>query len=247
MIPKIIHFCWLSSDPYPSKIKKCLDSWPALLSGYEIWLWDFNRLGAAANDWVHEAFDNRKYAFAADFIRAYALYHYGGIYLDSDVELIRNFDSFLHLPYFFCQESGGWDIEAACMGAEKGHPLFKQLLGHYEGRHFVRPDGTLDTRPIPEILQKIIDGQYNVKHIETIDEFDFSRDTLSILPSDYFSPIDTCTMELNTTPRTIAIHHFAASWCSPHKRFKKRIQRILGGDITRSIIRVKRLFRSHCM
>ena len=99
MIPKIIHFCWLSDDPYPKKIQFCLDTWKKKLPDYEIMLWDFNRFPKDKSVWVSEAFDARKYAFAADYIRFYALYNYGGIYLDSDVEVIKNFDDFLHLPY----------------------------------------------------------------------------------------------------------------------------------------------------
>ncbi|MDE7125473.1 MAG: glycosyl transferase [Muribaculaceae bacterium] len=246
MIPKIIHFCWLSNDPYPSKIRRCIDTWSRMLPDYEIWLWDFSRLGNAANDWVHEAFDRKKYAFAADFIRVYALYNYGGIYLDSDVELVKSFDQFLHLPYFFCRESGGWAVEAACMGAEKGHPFFKYLVDHYKNRHFVRPDGSLDMLTMPEIMQQVVDRHFKIKHIDSIDDFDDSQSLLSILPSEYFSPIDTRTMELRTTRRTVAIHHFAASWCSPSMRLKKRLQRMLGAKLTRSIMSAKRIFqRTH--
>ena len=243
MIPKIIHFCWLSKDPYPASIKRCIDSWADKLDGYEIWLWDFERLADATNDWVREAFGMKKYAFAADFVRAYALYNYGGIYLDSDVELVGNFDRFLHLPYFFCRESGGWAIEAACMGAEKGMPMFANLVEYYRDRHFVRPDGSLDTLTMPEIIQQEVERHYTIASIDTPDEFDHSPGVLSILPADYFSPIDTRTMELRTTARTVAIHHFAASWCSPSMRIKKRIQKLLGGRLTRSIISAKQILR----
>lgn len=244
MIPKIIHFSWLSKDPYPAKIRKCIDSWSKVLPDYRIMLWDFDRLGDAANVWVHEAFDNKKYAFAADFVRAYALYNYGGIYLDSDVEVLKNFDDFLDLPYFVGQESGGWIVEAACMGAEKGLPLFRRLTEYYKDRHFVKADGTFDTLPMPEIMQAVVDRHYKVKRIESIAEFDPSPDTLSVLPADYFSPIDIRTMQLKTTGRTVAIHHFAASWCSRRMRLKKRIQRMLGGPITRSIISMKNKLRT---
>ena len=88
MIPKIIHFCWMSGDPYPEKIQKCIDSWKKILPDYEFWLWDSNRFDMESSVWVKEAFAARKYAFCADYIRCFALYTYGGIYLDSDVEVL---------------------------------------------------------------------------------------------------------------------------------------------------------------
>ena len=109
MIPKIIHLCWLSGDPYPPKIAKCLETWKKHLADYEIILWDTNRFDLNSSIWVRQAFEKKKYAFAADFIRFYALYHFGGIYLDSDVEVLKSFDDLLDLPYF--------------MGVEKAHVL----------------------------------------------------------------------------------------------------------------------------
>ena len=82
MIPKRIHLCWLSGDPYPQKIQKCIDSWKVHLPDYEIMLWDLKRFDIAQVPWVEQAFRVKKYAFAADYIRLYALYNYGGIYLD---------------------------------------------------------------------------------------------------------------------------------------------------------------------
>ena len=87
MIPKQIHLCWLSGDPYPAKIEKCLASWKKHLPDYEVVLWDTERFDLESVPWVKQAFEAKKYAFAADYIRFYALYNYGGIYLDSDVEV----------------------------------------------------------------------------------------------------------------------------------------------------------------
>ena len=92
MIPKRIHLCWLSGDPYPAKIGKCLASWKKHLPDYEVVLWDTKRFDLESSPWVKQAFEAKKYAFAADYIRFYALYNYGGIYLDSDVEVLRSFD-----------------------------------------------------------------------------------------------------------------------------------------------------------
>ena len=119
MIPKVIHFCWLSGDPYPPLIAKCIESWKINLPDYQIILWDTKKIDVTSNVWLEQAYKCRKYAFAADYIRFYALYNYGGIYLDADVEVIKSFDDLLSLQQFIGEDASG-DIEAAVMGAEKG-------------------------------------------------------------------------------------------------------------------------------
>lgn len=98
MIPKRIHLCWLSGDPYPQKIQKCIDSWKIHLPDYEIMLWDLKRFDIAQVPWVEQAFQGQEVCFCRDYIRLYALYNYGGIYLDSDVEVLKSFDPLLDLP-----------------------------------------------------------------------------------------------------------------------------------------------------
>lgn len=240
MIPKIIHFCWLSNDPYPKQIQECLDTWAQKLPGYEIRKWDFNRFPKDKSDWVSEAFDNKKYAFAADYIRNYALFHEGGIYLDSDVEVLSSFDPLLHLPYFFGYENGSGFIEAAVMGAEPGNPIFAKMLKHYEGRHFVKPDGTLDTLPLPQVMQEVLGGEYEIKSIADIEHFDPSPSKVSVLPFDFFSPIHIEHRELESTDRTIAIHRFAASWQPWSKKLKKIVKKIVGPKATKWYINKKR-------
>ena len=241
MIPKKIHFCWLSNDPYPQTIQRCIDSWHKILPDYEIVLWNFERLGNNCPDWVREAFDKKMYAFAADWIRVYALYNFGGIYLDSDVEMLRPFDNLLHLPYFVCRESGGWIVEAACMGSQKGHPLFREVLKHYHNRHFVKPDGSLDTLTMPEIFTDVINKNFKIENIPSPFHFNFKPDVISVLPEEYFSPLHTVTLKLNLTPNTYAIHHFAGSWMPKSWHWKKRIQRILGASITHRIQSLKKI------
>lgn len=240
MIPKIIHFCWLSDDPYPEQIQRCIDSWSERLPGYEIRKWDFKRFPKEKSVWVKEAFEQKKYAFAADYIRNYALYHEGGIYLDSDVEVLQDFDSLLHLPYFFGYENGSGCIEAAVMGSEPGNPIFGKMLNYYEGRHFVNPDGSLETLPLPQLKAKILADDYTIKDIERIEDFDFSPSVISVLPFDYFSPIHIEHRELQSTDRTITIHRFAASWAPWHKKMKKFIKRLVGHKATKWYIAQKR-------
>ena len=242
MIPKVIHYCWLSDDPHPAKIARCIASWNKHLPNYEIRLWDFKRFPRGKSRWVDEAFDYGKYAFAADYIRAYALYHEGGIYLDSDVEVLKSFDDFLELPYFFGRESDSGAVEAAVMGSEKGNPIFKELLDYYDTHSFISPDGTPDMLPLPSRMNNILNRRAEVVTIDSIEKFSAAPERISIFTSDYFSPIHLVNMRMERTPRTVTIHHFAGSWSSPWLKMKKTLQKLLGPTITSAIQSVKHTF-----
>ena len=126
----------MSGNPYPTDIKKCIDSWKKILPDYEIKLWDTNSFDINSSIWVKEAFEQKKYAFCADYIRLYALFNYGGIYLDSDVEVIKSYNNLLDLPYFMGFESTNV-IEAATIATEKNNPFIKECLDYYKDRHFI--------------------------------------------------------------------------------------------------------------
>lgn len=246
MIPKIIHLCWLSGDPYPAKIRRCLDSWKRRLPDYEVMLWDRNRFDIYSVPWVRQAFEAKKYAFAADYIRMYALYHHGGIYLDSDVEVLRSFDDLLDLPYFAGAESAG-TIEAAVLGAEKGCDWVKWCLDYYDGRQFVKPDGSYDIRMLPEIMHEVISRHRKIEvlaggsdALEMLRRLDLSK-AVYVLPQEYFSPKVFDSREVQLTPRTYAIHHYQNSWFS-HKAFwyyrtRTLLIRLLGYKTVRAVER----------
>lgn len=221
MIPKVIHLCWLSGDPYPSKIRKCIDSWKKHLPDYEIRLWDLKRFDIDSVPWVAQAFKARKYAFAADYIRLYALYNYGGIYLDSDVEVLKSFDNLLSLPYFVGAENAG-TIEAAIIGAEKGCDWIKACLDYYDGRNFMDENGQMDIRMLPEIMNETIERLKPVVNltdpdIDALKNRDMSE-AVYVLPKDFFSPKIFDSREVILTPHTYAIHHYQNSWFS-HQAF----------------------------
>lgn len=218
MIPKIIHFCWLSDDPYPDKIQRCMDSWKRYLPDYEFIHWNFGRFPRGTSLWVDQAYENKKYAFAADYIRVYALYHYGGIYLDTDVEVLKSFDELLDLPYFLGRENSKAGIEAAALGCEKENSLIKDILDTYEGKSFVNPDGSLNVEPMPIRFRACVDAKYQYKIIEKKEDFDNDPSVINVFPADYFSPKRFDTNEIETTERTYSIHHFAATWAEPYNR-----------------------------
>lgn len=212
MIPKIIHYCWLSHDPYPEQIQKCIDSWKKNLPDYKIMLWNYDRFPRGKSKWVDQAFDNHKYAFAADYIRLYALYNYGGIYLDSDVEVLKPFDDLLDLPYFIGQENTPSGIEAATIGCKRGWNLIKTMLSYYENREFKKLDGTFSTLPLPLIFRKCIESYYKYNPIKGKSDYKKRVDIINVFPIDWFSPKHWLTKEFNMTSNTYSIHHFAGSW-----------------------------------
>lgn len=240
MIPKILHLCWLSGDAYPTKIAWCIESWKKYLPDYEIILWDTNRFNLSTSRWVREAFEKKKYAFAADYIRFYALYEMGGIYLDSDVEVLRSFDDLLDQPYFIGAEKAGTP-EAAIIGAEKGCDWIKQCLDYYDNRPFVKPDGSLDIRKLPEIMSEQISKLKPLRVLsltesQNIRSMDFSKEVL-VMNDAYFSPKVFDSRKVELTPYTYAIHHYQNSWFSAkakaYYRFRTLLINILGYDFVR--------------
>ena len=210
MIPKIIHLCWLSNNDYPPKIKRCLKSWQKYLPEYKIMLWDTKRFNLDESIWVKQAFTKKKYAFATDYIRFYALYNYGGIYLDSDVEVLKSFNDLLQLPYFMGAEKAG-TIEAAILGAEKGTEWIKICLDYYTDKTFIKQDSSLDIRKLPEIM------------VEELEKFK----PIHYLDVEYFSPKIFDSREVLITPRTYAIHHYQNSWFSHKAKIYYRTRTIL--------------------
>jgi len=228
MIPKVIHYCWLSGDPYPASIQKCLDSWSRVLPDYEIVLWDLNRFKLEDSLWVKQAFEAKKYAFAADYIRLHALYNYGGIYLDSDVEVLKPFDDLLDLPYFIGRENTPDGIEAATMGCEKGMPLMQKMLERYIGRPFIKGDGSYDVETMPLVFRDCIKKYYKVNNISCIEDFKDDKDVINLFPVEFFSPKTWNKVTLDITDNTYSIHHFAASWYSGEDVMKAKMRKLLG-------------------
>lgn len=245
MIPKIIHLCWLSGDPYPPKIAKCLKTWDKYLSDYEVVLWDTKRFDLNSSVWVKQAFENKKYAFAADYIRFYALYHMGGIYLDSDVEVLKNFDEFLDLPYFVGAEKAQTP-EAAVIGAERGCDWIKQCLDYYQDRSFVKEDGSLDIRKLPEIMVEQISKLKPIRVLSLEDSLhvrkhDLQKEVL-VLNDAFFSPKVFDSREVEITPYTFAIHHYQNSWFSPKAKIYYRTRSFLVKLFGLSLVRRMEIF-----
>ena len=165
MIPKIIHYCWLSKDKKPDSIQKCINSWKKHLPEYELRLWDIDSFDFNSLAFTRDALAAKKWAFVSDYVRLYALYHFGGIYLDTDVLAFDKLDKLLENRFFTgleMRDKAHTDIylEAAIMGAEKSHPFIKQALDVYSQRSFFYENGEMDLTPIPTVLSKIMVDSY---------------------------------------------------------------------------------------
>jgi len=156
MIPKTIHYCWLSKEPKPANVKQCIRSWKRCLPGYKIKCWDIDSFDFDSVKFTREALAAKKWAFVSDYIRLYALYTEGGIYMDSDVIAFGTVNDWLKYDLFTGIEKRGDTsdlfVEAAIMGASKGNPLIKKCLDLYTGRKFKMADGSFDLRPIPTMI-----------------------------------------------------------------------------------------------
>lgn len=211
-IPKVIHYCWLSGEKYPELVQKCISSWKEKLPDYEIKLWDTNNFNVNICRYTKEAFQAKKYAFVSDYVRLYALYHDGGIYLDSDIEVLRSFDDLLDDKAFTGFENSH-AIAAWIFGSEKGNPLFKEFLEYYVDRPFILADGTYDLTPNPVPITEICK-----QHGLMLNGKEQKIDCINIYPVDFFSPYSRVDGKLNITDNTYCVHYYNGEWIPERKK-----------------------------
>ena len=205
-IPKIIHYCWLSGDPYPTEIQKCIDSWHKYMPDYEFRLWDMNTFDCNSVPYVSQAVKLRKWAFASDYIRLWALYNEGGIYLDSDIEVFRSFDPLLNEPSFTGLECGG-RVAAWIFGSEPGNTVIGDLLSYYNNRDFIDPDGKPDMTPNTIPVTKDLAGKGLLANNSTQ-----RLDGMTVFSSDYFCPFNPWLGITKKTENSYAKHLFCGAW-----------------------------------
>lgn len=221
-IPKVIHYVWISGEPKPESVLKCIESWKKYCPDYEIKEWNKNNFDVNSSEFVKEALECKKYAFVADYVRLYALYHEGGVYMDSDVEVIKPLDKFLKHSVFSGFENAIW-LQAAIMGAEKGNEWIKLLLDYYKDRHFI-VDGKMNMTTNVDIITALTRIFYDVKLNNTNQEL---KNDVYLYSNDYFCPKNYVTGKIELTENSHAIHHFAGSWLdSKRKRADKFVRKI---------------------
>lgn len=210
MIPKVIHYCWFGRGPKNELAVKCIESWKRVLTDYEIKEWNEDNFDINQNQYVKEAYEARKFAFVTDYVRLYALYHEGGVYMDTDVEVLKTYTPFLHHKAFSGFETDG-NVPTGMMAAEKGSVWAKDLLDGYKDRRFMKSDGQLDMTTNTTVITQYMLSKGLVLN-NTYQDF---PDLCTMYPADYFCPKDHRTGKIKCTKNTVSIHHFAGSWL-PH-------------------------------
>ena len=243
MIPKIIHYCWFGHGKIPKLGKKCIASWQEFFPDYEIKEWNESNFNVNIIPYTAEAYAANKYAFVSDYARFWILYHYGGIYFDTDVEVIRPMDDMIKQGPFMGAETSVTRGERLYINpgigicASANHSFIKQCMEYYESIEFSYSKGKW-TKTVCEHITGLLDKQ-GLKQTDSIQHIC----GFTIYPWDYMCPISTIGLVTRKTENTVCIHHFAASWSTPLKRLKKRIARLVGPSITMMIINLKNQYK----
>lgn len=212
MIPKIIHYCWFGGNTLPEDAQRYIDSWKLYCPDYQIKEWNESNFNLNTYPYAKEAYDNKKYAFVTDIVRLYACYTEGGLYMDTDIEVIKKLDTFLKHKAVMGFESSS-QISSGLMACQKGFTLFKELLDDYNGLRFVQPDGSFDLTTNCIRIKKTL-----LKH-GFVPNGNFQMvEGLALYPYDYFCANNFEDGKVNVTDNTYTIHHFAGSWLPEEER-----------------------------
>lgn len=243
MIPKKIHYCWFGRGPRPELAEKCIASWRKFLPDYEIIEWNEDNFDVRQTPYISAAYDARKFAFVSDFARFVILEREGGLYFDTDVEVIAPLDAIVAAGAFMgCERpwKKGMTPESLSvapglgLGVEAHHPLYKEIIDYYRGLTFENAEGAALPLSVVEHVTGILcrHGLRSTGEIQQVEG-------INIYPADYFCPISIDDFGLRTTPRTVSIHHYAASWKPRRHQLKRKLQRLLGPTVTSAIIKLK--------
>ena len=232
MIPKIIHYCWFGRNPLPQSAEECIASWKKFLPDYEIKEWNEDNFDVNITTYTSEAYKARKFAFVSDYARFWILYNYGGLYFDTDVEILKPLDDIISRGGFMGIEKiegntidnfeeGTVLVNAGLgLGVEKGHPLYKEILDVYNKKHYIgwngKFTGTVVTTTTNILLKKTKLEKDKITEIEGI----------FIYPDEYFDPMNYYTKEIKITEKTRTIHKYATTWVTKNTRLNAVYERL---------------------
>ncbi len=214
MIPKKIHYCWFGKNPLPKFAKKCIKSWKKYCKDYEIIEWNEDNFDiSSAPLYVRQAYEAKKWAFVTDYVRLKVVYENGGIYLDTDVELIKNIDFLLDNRAYFGFETKEYIATGLGFGAEKHCGILKEMMEDYDDIPFLLEDGSFDSTPCP-VRNTEVFKKYNLKQDGSLQNINGCL----LLPRDYLNPLSYAKVEKNITENTVSIHWFSGSWLPPEQQ-----------------------------
>lgn len=222
-IPKIIHYGWFGGKEKSNFIKKCIATWEKKLPEYEIIEWNESNFNLEAHPFAKSAYEAKKYAFVSDYVRVYVIYHYGGIYFDTDIEVRRNFSDKLKGARFVIAFELPDSLMTGFFAAEKGNSTVKEILNYYDNTSFYSADGSMDLTPNPLIFANetakfglVFNGEY-----QEIGE------GMRIYPNEVFGGYNVYDMIYTITENTVLIHHYTASWRTIREEIPVKIKKLL--------------------
>lgn len=226
MIPRIIHYCWFGCNPLPNEYIQYMDTWRKYCPDYEIRRWDESNFDINQNQYCREAYQNKKWAFVSDYARLKIIYENGGIYLDTDVEVLRDLTVLISSGVGFIGFQNSEEINTGLgFAAEKHNPCVKTMLDIYEKRKFII-GGKLNLNPCPAantvglIKCGLKTGRKNTKQVQYLDG-------INVYPIEYFNPCNTDDRKVTITENTFTYHHYSGSWFSRFSKMKKSVKKIL--------------------
>ncbi|MBR5315095.1 MAG: glycosyl transferase [Clostridia bacterium] len=226
-IPKIIHYCWFGRGEMPEDYKRYIESWKKYCPDYEIKEWNEDNFDVNCNEYVKQAYEARKFAFVSDYARVCALYTDGGIYMDTDVELLKSLDGFLDNMAFGCFESNN-HVSTGFLASQKQGEWIGEIIRLYDGLKFIKEDGSYDVTTNVERITELTVNKYGLVLGNTCQDLG----VVKIFTNDYFSTKDWDTGIINKTENSHAVHHFAGSWHSEKEkkeaeRYRKKLQKYI--------------------
>lgn len=232
MLPKVIHYCWFGGNPLPELAIKCIESWGKYFPDYEIIEWNENNYDVHKIPYISQAYNAKKYAFVSDFARFDILYKHGGLYFDTDVEVIKSMDKIIEQGAFAGVEVPGKVAAGLGLASPAASPIYKEILDSYKKSSFIKENGqndltTVVTR-VSDIFKKY--GFTDENKIQKIAD-------VTIYPVEYFCPKNYETGELNITENTYSIHHYDASWVDDFGKKVNQIKNKIYSTINNKMIR----------
>lgn len=220
-IPKIIHYCWFGKGEKNELIKRCIESWKEYLPDYKIIEWNEENFDVESTLYTRQAYQKKKWAFVSDYVRLYALLEYGGIYLDTDVEVIKNLDFLLENEAFIGYEDEKL-LQTAVIGSKKDNKWIKIILNIYNNKRFIKLNGELDCTPNVKIITDVLKEKFKLNLLKG---YQTLNDGVVVYPKEYFCPKVWKTNEIMITKNTCTIHHYDGSWIESESERKKRKRR----------------------
>ena len=220
-IPKIIHYCWFGKKEKPAKVRECINSWHKYLDDYEFIEWNEDNFDINCNDYVKQAYQEKKYAYVSDYARINALYNLGGIYMDTDVMVYKSFNNLLDNKCILGFEEENY-IATSFMACIPNHNLIKEFIDEYESLNFYNIDKSLNLTTNVKRLTKILEDKGLIRN----NKFQYIDD-ISIYPQEYFSPYDYANYIRKNSDNTYCEHLFLVSWLPWNIKLKKAVKKVI--------------------